>query len=312
MKTITIVCPVFNESENLIKFIKEFDEIIYKYKNKYNIDYLFLDNSSTDNSLEILKGVIQKRSDIRIISYIKNFGAMKSIYTGIIKSNADAIAIFDCDLQDPPDLLEKFIECWEDGYYFVYGKRRSRIEFLMLTILRKIYKLIEKNINGNNIEIESGAWFLDKIIINLIKQNSRYDPYIPGLLSRIAYKIKSVPYDRSARENGQSKFNFFSYLSYSRDGLTSGSITPLRISIFFGISLFFSSLIFAIYFLYIKLFTSLIFAEGIAAILILMLTMFSFTFLMLGIIGEYLGKIYLSHQDSQIAIIDFDSSDIIN
>jgi dolichol-phosphate mannosyltransferase len=311
-KTVRIICPVYNESNNVKAFIKSFDSVIKNYSDKYLFEYFFLDNNSTDNTLEIIESISKVRSDVKYISYIKNYGAMHSIYSGIVFSygKVDGVAIFDCDLQDPPSLLSKFLESWEEGYYFIYGKRKTRVEIYALTLLRKAYRMLEKKINGYSVDVESGAWFLDQKIVEIMAKNTKFDPYLPGLLSRVSYKSKPIPYDRKARKHGYSKFNFFSYLAYSRDGIFSGSITPLRVSVISGLFLFVLGSACAIYFLFAKFYLKIQFSEGVAALLILMLLMFSFTFLILGIIGEYIGKIYIFNSEANLATISIDSTEL--
>lgn len=311
-KTVRIICPVYNESTNVKAFIESFDSVIKNYSDKYIFEYLFLDNNSTDNTLDVIESISKLRHDVNYISYIKNYGAMHSIYSGIVFScdQVDGLTIFDCDLQDPPSLLGKFLESWEEGYYFIYGKRETRVEIYALTMLRKAYRILEKKINGYSVDIESGAWFIDRKIVRVIAKNTKFDPYLPGLLSRVAYKSKSIPYDRKARKHGYSKFNFLGYLAYSRDGIFSGSITPLRISVISGLLLFVLGAIFAIYFLFAKFYLKIQFSEGVAALLILMLLMFSFTFLILGIIGEYVGKIYILNSEANLATISINSAEL--
>ncbi len=118
MKKISILCPVYNESDNVELFINEFDKVICRHKEKYKFTFYFADNCSVDSTLSILKKIATNRDDLRIISYAKNYGVMKSIYTGIIYSKCDGLAVFDCDLQDPPELIEKYIELWVKGFSF--------------------------------------------------------------------------------------------------------------------------------------------------------------------------------------------------
>jgi len=141
-----------------------------------------------------------------------------------------------------------------------------------------------------------------------MRKNNNFDSYLPGLLSRVSYNSIGVPYDRVNRKFGTSKFNFFGYLNYARDGLLSGTITPLRISILVGLSLFVLSLLSSFYFLLAKFYLGIQFSNGIAALLVLMLTLFSFNFLILGIFGEYLGRLYLARSVQEPAVILFDSA----
>lgn len=307
MKKIDIFCPVYNESENILFFISSFEEIIKKYAGKYSFTFYFADNCSVDNTLSILKSLSRSRDDLRVLGYAKNYGVMKSIYTGILNSSCDALAVFDCDLQDPPELLEKYLELWENGHLFVYGVRATRQEPRLLSWFRRVYKTIEGMVNPSPVNVESGAWFIDNEIIDVMRRNNHFDSYLPGLLSRVSYSSIGVPYHRVSRKYGKSKFNFFAYLNYARDGLLSGTITPLRISVLIGLLLFSLSILSSFYFLLAKFCLGIEFSNGVAALLILMLFLFSFNFLILGIFGEYLGRIYLARTTQEPAIILYDS-----
>jgi len=307
MKTIAIICPVYNEEENIENFYNKFSQEIEKKKlqKRYNFYFIFSDNHSTDNSKVIIKKIADKFTNIGIIFFSRNFGVMKSIFTSIrcLQSKIDACLIFDCDLQDPTYLLNEFIIKWEEGNKIVYGIRENRKEKSVLKYLRKIFKKIDLFFRGYKVKIESGAWLLDKVIIEQFKK-SNFDQYLPGLISRFGFKSASIKYDRLERKKGKTKFNLQSYLSYALDGIFNGSITPLRISLiccfFFSISFFFSS----IYFLIAKFFLKIYFNEGVAAIAIICLFGFSITFFILSIICEYIGKIYQSKFEPDDAIIE--------
>lgn len=291
MKKITIVCPIFNEEENIELFILNFTQIFKNHTN-YKFSILFADNASTDSSSQILKKICEKNKDIKYIRYFKNNGVMKSIFTAIKYVDAEACAIFDCDLQDDPKLLTEFIKNWELNNKIIYGKRIKRKEIFFLGFLRNIFNKLSEILRGYKIEIESGAWFLDKEVIEEIK-NLEYDPFLPALINNLNFKSKGINYERSERKRGLSKFNFFNYLSYAADGLVSGTIKPLRISIYF--SFLFASISFfsAIYFLIAKFYLGIVYSEGVAAIIIINLTSFTLIFLFFGILGEYIGKLYL-------------------
>ena len=130
IKKIGICCPVFNEEENIEDFYLAYSSIAQELQNEYEIEFLFADNSSTDKSFQIIKNIAKKNIKVRGIKYSKNFGVMKSIYTCIIKSpnNWDSLAVFDCDMQDPPSLLKSLLKQQEKGYRIVYGERISRDE----------------------------------------------------------------------------------------------------------------------------------------------------------------------------------------
>ena len=302
-KNIEIICPVFNEEKNIYIFFEKFSKVMLNLDEKYNFKFLFLDNCSTDKTFDILKKICKNHSNVRAFKYSRNYGVMKSIYTGFIKSEGDAVAVFDCDLQDPPELMFDFIRAWEEEYKIVYGVRVKRDEIKILTFKRKIFRNLESYFKGYKILLESGAWFLDKRVIQELRAQT-FEPYLAGLLSRMGFKSLGIEYVRSKRIHGESKFNMTSYYSYAIDGLVSGTIAPLRLVTVFGVFLSCVSFFTMIYFLYAKFFTNALFANGVAATIIFTLFCFSINFIFLGIIGEYIGRIYMSKEFSDPAIIE--------
>ena len=301
-KKITIICPVFNEEKNINDFYDAF-YIIFEKIDIYDFKIIFADNKSTDNSLKLIEQISEKDKRVSLLGYSKNFGVMKSIYTAISFVEEDACAIFDCDMQDPPELILEFINKWVSGNKIVYGKRKLRTESKILYFLRKCQKKLERFIKGYETNIESGAWFLDRAVIDEIKKYP-YDSFLPGLISRLGFKSDYVEYIRNIRKKGYTKFNHKLYFLYGIDGLISGTITPLRISIIF--SIIFATLCFisSVYFVLAKFFLKIVFQEGIAAILIINLLSFSIIFFILGIFGEYLGRIYIRNEDQRLAIVE--------
>jgi polyisoprenyl-phosphate glycosyltransferase len=303
-KVITIFCPVYNEEENVEAFYEKINTVISPFRDRYDFKFLFADNRSTDDTVEKLREMCAYDPNVALIRYSRNFGAMKSIYTGMITVQTDAVAVFDCDLQDPPELLVNFIEAWEGGAKIVYGRRMTRDEPRIITVLRRGFRRIERSLQRDGIEIESGAWFLDKRILDELRRRNRFEPYVAGLLSRLGFKTVGIPYNRRKRERGTSKFNFLSYFSYATDGMVSGTVVPLRLSILFGVLISSLSFLAMIYFLLAKFVFGASFAAGVAASIIINLFGFGANFIFLGIIGEYLGRIYLEKDSSEPAIID--------
>ena len=300
---ITILCPVYNEAENVENFVKQFSCVMNTINIHYSFEFLFADNCSVDDTVGRLIQLQHLYSNIRIIKYSRNFGVMKSIFTGIINSNSSACAIFDCDLQDPPELIIEFIKHWENGSKVVYGIRRKRDETNLIAILRNAYRKIETLSKGYKVSLESGAWFLDERVVQELRK-APFEPYLGGLIARLGFKSTGVPYDRLKRLHGESKFGLMNYFSYARDGLVSGTIAPLRIAVFFGIIFSLLSFVFMLYFIYAKLFLNTNFATGVAAAIVIVLFGFGLNFLLLGIIGEYVGRLYLNKESSQEAIIE--------
>lgn len=281
-KTITIICPVYNEEESVRLFYNTFNNLTISLK-QYDFKYLFLDNCSEDNTFQILQELADADERITILRYSKNFGVMKSIYTGILYSTTDCCVVFDCDLQDPPSLLFDFINKWEKGYRIIYGKRIKRDEPRYLTVLRNMFKKLQCKLD-NKIEIESGAWLIDNRVCDELRKKNIFEPYLPGLLSRIGFSSIGIPYERKRREFGKSKFNLRSYFMYATDGIVSGSILPLRISILIGIATSFLAVMCTIYFVLAKFYWEFPFASGVAANIIIDLFFWGIHFILLGII----------------------------
>ena len=305
-KIIGICCPVFNEETNIEAFLQAYRKIEDVLGDKYEIKYLFLDNNSEDKSYEILRTLAASDSNIYVLKYSKNFGVMKSIYTGLISSPVewDAVAVFDCDLQDPPNLLLKLIEKYEKGYALVYGKRIDRDEPKLITILRNIYLSINNKINTEDNKLESGAWLIDKKIILELKKRQYFTPHIPRLIGSLGFSSVHVDYNRLKRLRGETKFNIPKYFTYAIDAILSGSLFPLRLSIIISIIFAIISISSSIYFIVAKFILGIEFGEGVAAIIIILLINFSFNFLILGILGEYIGRIYKKDESDMPAIID--------
>lgn len=311
--SITILCPVFNEEENVARFVSEFTNVIQTLDQRYSFDFLFVDNCSTDNTLDHLKLLQRQHSNIKIIKYSRNFGVMKSIFTGIVNTSSHACAVFDCDLQDPPELIIDFIKEWELGAKVVYGVRKKRDEGRTIGFLRSRYRQLETSLKGYKINIESGAWLLDERVVKEL-QEVPFEPYLAGLIARLGFKSTGVPYERRARLLGQSKFGLIKYFSYATDGLVSGTVAPLRISVVCGVVFSLMSFALGLYFVAAKLFLEIPFSAGMAAAIVILLFGFGLNFILLGVIGEYLGRIYMQKESSQMAIIEetFPRSESIN
>lgn len=301
-QVIEILCPVYNEYDNIDIFFSTFEKVLGPLKNQYQINYLFMDNCSVDGSFDKIKKLSSQYQYVRGIQYSRNFGVMKSIYTGLYYSRGDVIAVFDCDLQDPADLVLQFVDAWEKGAKAVYGIRSKRDESLIMSLYRKGFKKLERLLKGRKIEMESGAWLLDRCVIEEIRKSGRFEPYLVGLIYRMGFCSVGIPYERTSRKKGVTKFNIAAYFSYAVDGLVSGTVVPLRIAFFVGLCLLAIGSIDAL-----VLVSAAIGAAEIKTISFVMLSQFfgfGSTFVFIGILGEYIGRIYLEREWAEPAIIN--------
>jgi len=277
-KHIEIICPVYNEIDNVENFYNEFRLVTQPLGDGYVISFLFMDNCSNDGTFDKLQEMCRLNRDIRVIKYSRNYGAMKSIFTGLIHSRGDAVAVFDCDLQDPPSLILNFIESWESGSKVTYGIRSKRKETFFMGFARQSFRNLETFFKGYKNTLESGAWFLDRRVVAELRLRA-FEPFLVGLISRLGFKSTGIPYERSTRLRGSAKFGITSYFSYAVDGLVSGTIAPLRLAILLGLFLSALSFLGMIYFLIAKFLLGAPFASGVAAIIIITLFSFSINFI---------------------------------
>jgi len=291
-KLISIVTPCYNEEENVEEIYLRVKQIMNRFYD-YNYEHIFIDNCSKDKTVGILKKIAKKDKNIKIIVNARNFGTVRSPYYGLLQSKGDATVIISADLQEPPELIEKFIEIWEKGYKIVAGIKRDSEENMFLFFIRRAYynvlcKLSEVRLINNFM----GFGLYDKKIIEILREIDDPYPYLRGLISEIGFKIARVPYIQKTRKKGITKNNFYTLYDMAMLGITNHSKIPLRLATMFGfLASIFSFLIGIVYFVY-KLINWENFELGIAPLVIGVFLFFSINLFFLGILGEYIGAIH--------------------
>ena len=311
-KLISIVTPVFNEEENIRYYYDQISSEIKKYSDEFNFEIIITDNCSTDDSFNLIKEI--HKEDKRIIGYklSKNFGYQKNLWTGLCNSNGDAVIPIDCDLQDPPKMIGNFIKSWKEGYKIVYGTRISREENFLntkkivdLPMLRRLFYYIINKISEDKIPRNVGDFMLiDKVIVDKIKKIYDQNIYLRGVIFSLGYKKKSIEYKRESRKYGDTKFYFFKSLKLAIDGIVGLSSLPLRIASITGIIVASITLILSIFFILSKFMFDINYPAGLTTIIVLVLFGISLNALFLGIIGEYLSRMYDQQKNRPITIIE--------
>ena len=267
---------------------------------------------STDNSFDLLKKIAKQDVRFRIFKLSRNYGYQKSIWTGYCKAKGDAAIEFDCDLQDPPELLPQFLQKWEEGYKIIYGIRNKRAESFFKTkqivdlpLVRKaFYKLINL-ISDVDLPENAGDFILmDKIILNLIQNISDHNIYLRGTIFSLGFSKIGIEYKREARVYGKTKFHFFKALKLAVDGIISQSVIPLKIATVFGLIVAFCTMLLSVFYLFSKLFLDIELPDGFTTTIVLILFGISMNGLFLGIIGEYIARIYDQQKNRPITTIE--------
>ena len=301
-KLISIFTPVYNEEKNIYSIYDKVKKEMSKIQKKYHYEHIFSDNASGDNSLNILKGIQKKDQNVKIISLSKNFGVTKSTLNGLFKCSGDAVVQLDADLQDPPEMILDFIKKWEDGYKVVYGIRYDRDEKWLMKTIRKLFYRIAKIISNENLIPDVGEFrLMDKLIISEIKKIKDFNPYLRGVIANIGFRQSGIKYYRKNREKGTTSTNFYKLFDYGINGIISHSTILLRLSTLLGLSITLISFLMIILYVILKIILSSS-PPGLTTITIFILFFSGIQMIFLGIIGEYISKIFNQSIDRPIVI----------
>jgi glycosyltransferase involved in cell wall biosynthesis len=292
MKKISIVTPTFNEEENVLDIYNEVKKVFMGLP-EYTYEHIFIDNSSTDDTLKKLRGICNEDQNIKVIVNICNFGFVRSPYYGILQGTGDAVIMIVADLQDPPSLIFNFIKKWEEGYKIVIGTKNESKENKFMFFLRNLfYNIIAKISDSEQIKNFTGFGLYDKSFIKILKTIDEPYPYFRGLVAELGFDKIEVPYIQPKREKGETKFNFYKLYDFAMLGFVNYSRLPLRLSSFIGFVIsFFSVLVAFIYFIYKVMFWE-DFQVGIAPLVIGIFFFSGIQLFFLGVIGEYIGAIF--------------------
>lgn len=312
---LSIVVPVFNEIESIDAFYECMLETIDSLES-ISYELIFVDDGSEDGSDQKLVHFAKINSNVRVIKLSRNFGHQIAITAGIDKSKGDAVVVIDADLQDPPEVIKEFIEKWEEGYDVVYGTREkregeSKIKLITATLFYRLLKAIA----GIDIPLDVGDFrLMSKRAANHFRELKERDRFIRGLVSWIGYKQIGVPYMRDKRYAGETKYPYKKMIKFALDGITSFSSFPLKLSSWFGFIISFFAFLYSCFIIILKFMGFTI--PGLATVIVGMLFLGGVQLICLGIIGEYIGRIFTEIKQRPMYVIeemyDFKKAGIID
>lgn len=301
--SITIGIPCFNEEENVFRTYKKIKEVIRQIKD-YNFNFLFVDNCSTDKTREEIKKLIKRDKQVKAIFLSRNFGQEASGAAIMDHAQTDALIIIDCDLQDPPELIPKFIKKWRDGNDVVWGKYTKAQDSPPIAFSRKAFYYLFKKMSNIDVPVyATGFGLYDKKVLAAIKSLPEKYRFSRGLTAWVGFKHAFVPYRRRKRMLGRSSYNFFDYLKYSQKGIFGFSYVPLDLIVYLGFILTILSFVFIIGYLL----TVLIFGNPLKASITLMSAVVFFggiNLLALSILGKYIQVIVEETKARPVYIIE--------
>jgi len=304
MKKITVIIPAYNEEESLGKLYERLSGVINKI-DKYEFEMLFINDGSKDRTREILKQLREKDNRVSYINFSRNFGKETAMMAGLDYANADAVVFIDADLQDPPELIPELIKYWEQGYDDVYAKRRSRKgETFVKKFTSKMYYKLLQSLTRVEIQKDTGDFrLLDARCVNALRKMRESQRCSKSMFSWIGYNKKAVLFDRDPRIAGTTKWNYRKLVDLAIDGITSFTTSPLRISTYLSLPTY---LMLFIYFVYViaKCIVQDVPMQAFQAIILICLFFFGTIILLIGIIGEYLGRIFNETKNRPLYFVD--------
>ena len=291
MKKISICIACYNEEKNIPLLYESLKKVI-NYINNYYFEIIFADNASTDSSVDILKSIAKKDKRVKIIINNRNFGPLRSGKNCLFRAKGDAIISITCDLQDPPEMIPKFIEKWEKGELVVWGqKTKSKENIFMYAIRTLYYKILKKFSSLPQYDHVTGFGLLDKQVLDNAKKYSDNFIGIKALVVELGYKVCLVPYTQEKRNAGKSSYNFSRYLDLGISRLVQSSTLPLRIATVLGVIMSICVFIIAIIYFIIKLCWWDTYPIGIGPLIISIFFIGSVQLMFIGVLGEYIGQI---------------------
>jgi dolichol-phosphate mannosyltransferase len=304
-KLVSIIVPVLNEEGNIERLYQAVTRVMIDLEINYDYEMIFTDNHSSDATFAKVEQLAAQDPRVSGFRFSKNFGFQRSILTGYMMASGDAVIQIDADLQDPPELIPEFIDKWEEGYDVVYGVRHSRQEGWLIALIRRAFYKIIDLLSDDDLPRDAGDFRLvSRRIVDLIKQVDDYHPYLRGLIASLGFEQVGIPYDRARRTSGETKFSVPRLIGLAVDGILVHSVIPLRIATFVGLTMSLVMMLGMIGYALSRLIFGHDWPAGFATTTVLLLLGITLNGLFLGIIGEYLGRLYQQAKKRPITIIE--------
>ena len=292
MKKISIVTPCFNEEENAFEIYSRIKKV-FEALPAYDYEHIFIDNSSKDKTVEIIKGVAAKDRKVKLIVNSRNFGHIRSPYYGLLQSSGDASMVLSADMQDPPELIKDFIAKWEEGYKIVVGvKKQSGEKKSMFFVRKAFYGFINKISEVELTENFTGFGLYDRKIVDTLRTIDDPYPYFRGLICDIGFERAEIEYFQPSRKRGITKNNFYTLYDMAMLGIANHSKLPLRLATMLGVVFSLLSLAVSLIFFVVKIIFWSKIANGFAPLFLGLFFFGSVQLFFIGILGEYIGSIY--------------------
>ncbi len=299
----SVVVPVYNEEEVINETYKRLKKVMDELNIIYEI--IFVNDGSKDKTRALATEICKNDSNIKFIDFARNFGHQTAITAGMDYASGQAVVVIDADLQDPPEVIPKMLEKWREGYEVVYGQRIKREgETFFKKITAKMFYRTLNRMTEVDIPVDTGDFrLIDRKVCDALKQVSERNRYIRGIISWLGFKSTPVPFVREKRFAGTTKYPLKKMIKFASDAIMSFSYKPLKLATYFGFFVSFASFIYLIVTILLKIFGVIATVPGWASIVAIILFFNGIILLILGIIGEYIGRIYDEAKNRPLYVI---------
>lgn len=305
-KALTLVVPSYNEEESLPLFYQETEKVRRNSLGDLTVEYLFIDDGSSDGTLEVIHQLAESDANVHYISFSRNFGKEAAIYAGLENASGDYVAIMDADLQDPPALLPEMIRyITEEGYDCVGSRRVTRKGEppIRSWFARRFYHLMAHISKADIVDGARDFQMMNRKVVNAVLQMGEYNRFSKGIFGWVGYKKKWLEYENVERVAGETKWSFWKLLTYALDGIVAFSTAPLVLSSIFGII----ACILAFIFIIVIIIRTLIFGDptsGWPSLVCIILLISGVQLLCIGILGQYIAKTYLETKKRPLYLVE--------
>jgi len=303
MLKLTVVVPAYNESEGLRDFHARLAAVFDGMD--LVCEVLYVDDGSRDDTYAIMCALREADARVSTLKLSRNFGKELALTAGLDHADADAVVVIDADLQDPPELIPTFVQHWREGYDVIYGTRASRAGetgFKKLTAAG-FYRVMSR-LSATPVPRDTGDFrLLSRRALDGLKQLRERQRFMKGLFTWVGYRQKAIVYDRDPRFSGTSKFNYWRLWNFALEGITSFSTAPLRIATYIGILTALLAFVFGLY-----VFGKALFygdpVRGYPTLMVVVLFLGGTQLMALGLIGEYLGRLYMEAKQRPLYLVE--------
>jgi glycosyltransferase involved in cell wall biosynthesis len=303
MTRLSVVVPAFNESEGLREFHTRLGAVLDRLD--VTGEVLYVDDGSRDDTWAVMCSLRDGDARVSALKLSRNFGKELALTAGLDATDADAVVVIDADLQDPPELIPQFVQHWREGYDVVYGTRSTRAgETLLKKATSAVFYRVMQRVSSTPLPRDTGDFrLMSRRAVDALKQLRERQRFMKGLFTWVGYRQKSLVYDRDPRFAGSSKFNYWRLWNFALEGITSFSGAPLKIATYIGLLTAFIAFTFGV----VVLGKALLLGDpvrGYPSLMVVILFLGGVQLMALGMIGEYLGRLYLEAKQRPLYLVD--------